>query len=312
MNKKINVLSLFDGISAGQLALKESGIIVDKYYASEIDKQSIKVTNKNFPETIQLGNVKKWEEWDIDFKSIDLIIAGSPCQGFSFAGKQLNFEDSRSKLFFTFLDICNKIADLNPKIKFFLENVKMKKEFENIISNYLGVKPIEINSSLLTAQNRKRLYWTNINKEILIPEDKKIMIQDIIQDDSEIINPEIIDHSSFISKNNDDFLIIPENTKKGFVELYPNNGIDLTFMTSKTRRGRLMEDKCNCLTYTNYIYCWYNGKYLRKLTPIECERLQGFSDNYTDSVSNSHRYKALGNGWSLPIIKHFFKELKNN
>ena len=178
--RKLNVLSLFDGISAGQMALKKAEIEVDKYFASEIDKHAIKVTDKNFPNTVQLGDITNWSEWDIDWKSIDLVMGGSPCQGFSFAGKQLNFEDPRSKLFFVFLDICNHIADKNPKMIFLLENVKMKKEYQNVISEKLGIEPIEINSALVSAQNRKRLYWTNIPMDPL-PDDKEIYIEDILE-----------------------------------------------------------------------------------------------------------------------------------
>ena len=151
-----NVLSLFDGISCGRVALERAGIEYEKYYASEIDKFPIKVAQKNFPDTIQLGDVKNWREWDIE--KIDLIIGGSPCQGFSFAGKQLNFDDPRSKLFFDFVDI---VRHFKPKY-FILENVVMKQEFQDIITEYMGVKPIMINSSLVSAQKRRRLYWTNI------------------------------------------------------------------------------------------------------------------------------------------------------
>lgn len=168
----MNILSLFDGISTGQLALKNANIEVTNYYASEIDKYAVAVTSKNFPDTMQLGDIKSWRNWNIDFEKIDILMGGSPCQGFSFAGKQLNFEDRRSKLFFEYVDILNAIKEKNPDVIFLLENVKMKKEYQNIISKYLGVEPIEINSALVSAQNRKRLYWTNI-KGVTQPEDLK-------------------------------------------------------------------------------------------------------------------------------------------
>lgn len=167
-----NVLSLFDGISCGQIALNRLGIEYDNYYASEIDKYAISVTQHNFPKTIQIGDVRKIDGFQ--FKDVDLLIGGSPCQGFSFAGKQLNFEDPRSKLFFDFVRIKSQC---NPKY-FLLENVKMKKEYQDIISKYLGVEPIEINSSLVSAQNRKRLYWTNI-PNISQPEDRNITWGDV-------------------------------------------------------------------------------------------------------------------------------------
>lgn len=169
----MNILSLFDGISCGRIALERAGIKVDKYYASEIDRHAIKVSEANYPAIIRLGDVTKWREWDLP--EIDLLIAGSPCQGFSLSGKQLNFEDIRSKLFFEFVDI---LKHYKPKY-FLLENVGMKKEYENVISDILGVKPIKINSNLVSAQNRKRLYWTNI-PNVVQPEDKKIILADIL------------------------------------------------------------------------------------------------------------------------------------
>ena len=148
----MNVLSLFDGMSCGQIALNRANIPYDNYYASEIDKHAIKVTQHNYPETIQLGDVTEIKSSDLP--QIGLLIGGSPCQGFSFAGKQLNFEDPRSKLFFEFVRL---LKECKPKF-FLLENVKMKKEYQNVISEHLGVEPIEINSALVSAQNRKRLY----------------------------------------------------------------------------------------------------------------------------------------------------------
>lgn len=176
MKKGINVLSLFDGISCGQIALERSGIKYDKYFASEIDKYAIQVTQKNYPNTIQLGDIREWEEWELP--KIDLILAGSPCQGFSFSGKQLNFNDERSKLFFQFVNI---LKLYNPEY-FLLENVRMKKEYENAISGILRVKPIKINSSLVSAQNRSRLYWTNI-QGVIIPEDRNVLLREIIEED---------------------------------------------------------------------------------------------------------------------------------
>ena len=190
----MNVLSLFDGMSCGQIALKTLGTDVGVFYASEVDKYAIKQTQHVFPNTVQLGDVTKWREWDIDWSKIDLLMGGSPCQGFSFAGKQLAFDDPRSALFFVFVEIWNHIKSANPNAYFLLENVKMKKEFEIIISKYMGVAPIEINSALISAQNRVRLYWTNIANEpyglfgdmqcvIPQPKDKGILLKDILEDD---------------------------------------------------------------------------------------------------------------------------------
>lgn len=172
----MNILSLFDGMSCGQIALNRCGIKYDNYFASEVDKFAIKVTQANYPDTIQLGDVKNYQEWDLP--EIDLMIGGSPCQGFSFAGRGLNFEDPRSKLFFKFVDCLKKIK---PK-KFLFENVRMKKEYQDIISAYLGCEPININSNLVSAQNRNRYYWTNIPVDGL-PEDEGIYLRDIIETD---------------------------------------------------------------------------------------------------------------------------------
>jgi DNA-cytosine methyltransferase len=335
----MNILSLFDGISAGQVALQKAGIEVENYYASEIDKYAIQITQKNHPNTIQLGDITKWREWDIDWSSIDIVIGGSPCQGFSFAGKQLNFEDPRSKLFFDYLDICNHVADHNPKMKFLLENVRMKQEYQDVISEFLGISPMFINSSLVSAQNRPRLYWTNI-ENVIQPKDKGILLRDVILNDVEDkyhLTDQAIDYMSRLRngkprweyhKNPIDgkaacltanmykgvpygVLRIPEATKQGYVDINPNEGVDLTYPNSKTRRGRRMEDKSNCLTANTYEYCWYDGFICRKLTPIECERLQTFPDNYTEGISNSQRYKSLGNGWTVDVVAHIFSFINN-
>lgn len=173
----MNVLSLFDGMSSGFTALELAGIKFDKYYSSEIDKYAIQVSNAIHPNQIRLGDVTKWREWDIDWGSIDLLIGGSPCQGFSFAGKQLAFDDTRSKLFFEFVDILNHIKSVNPSVKFLLENVKMKKEFIDVIDDLLGEEAFLINSALVSAQNRQRLYWSNI--PIDMPSDNGITWGDV-------------------------------------------------------------------------------------------------------------------------------------
>lgn len=190
----LTVLSLFDGMSCGAIALREAGISVKQYFASEIDRQAIRQTQQNFPDTIQLGNVTDVKATDLP--PIDLLIGGSPCQGFSFAGKQLNFSDPRSKLFFEYVRILREIQAYNPDVKFLLENVRMLSEYENIISSHLGIFPIAINSALVSAQNRYRLYWTNIriksvpdlfgstlHTDIPQPEDRGIYLRDILDSD---------------------------------------------------------------------------------------------------------------------------------
>lgn len=178
----MRVLSLFDGISCGHLAFDKAGIKIDSYDAYEIEKNAIKATQTNFPDVIQHGDVTK-EDFTKYKDKIDILIGGSPCQGFSFAGKMLNFNDPRSKLFFEFV---RALKETKPKY-FLLENVVMKKEYQDIISSYLGVKPIEINSSLVSAQNRKRLYWTNI-PNVTLPQDKNITLDDVLEN-IEFLNP---------------------------------------------------------------------------------------------------------------------------
>src|ERR1035437_8275047 len=197
------VLSLFDGMSCGQIALTELGIKIDQYYASEIDKYALAQTQLTFQNTIQLGDVTKWREWSIGWSKINLITFGSPCQGFSFAGKQLAFDDPRSKLFFVAVEILNHIKECNPDVLFLMENVDMKRDHLRIISEYLGVFPVNINSNLVSAQNRSRWYWTNIRTkkvglfdeiytDIPQPKDEGILLRDILEDE--------VDEKYFISQ----------------------------------------------------------------------------------------------------------------
>lgn len=281
----MNVLSLFDGISAGQIALQRAGIVVDNYYSSEVDTFAISIANKNFPNTIQLGDVTKWRDWDIDFSKIDLLIGGSPCQGFSFAGKQLNFQDERSKLFFDYVDILNCIKSLNPNVKFLLENVRMKQEYQDVISKFLNVGPIVINSSLVSAQNRLRYYWSNIDN-IEQPGDMDLKLKDVLVD-----NPI---QKYFLSDKAIDYMSRLRNGKPRWE--YHKNPLD---------------GKAACLTANMYKGVPYGvvKERGRKLTEVECERLQTFPDDYTSGVSSSQRYKALGNSWTVDVVSHIFKNL---
>lgn len=272
----MNVLSLFDGMSCGQIALNRLGIKVDNYYASEIDKYAIKVTQKNYPNTIQLGDIKNVKGEDLP--NIDLLLAGSPCQGFSFAGKQLAFDDPRSALFFEFIRL---LKEVNPKY-FLLENVRMKKEYLDVITDLVGVEPILINSALVSAQNRLRYYWTNLPVDGQ-PEDKGLVLKDILDPSA----------TNFLSKT--------------------------TAMRSRTQRNvRETTDKANTLTATGYKGSQSNGVTVvadsgrtkwRILTPLECERLQTVPDSYTEGASNTQRYKMLGNGWTVDVICHILKGL---
>lgn len=187
----MTVLSLFDGMSCGRIALRELGMEPEVYYASEIDPHAIRQTLHNFPDTVQLGDVERWREWAIDWAGIDLLLAGSPCQGFSFAGKQLAFDDPRSRLFFVFADILAHVRKANPNVRFLLENVNMKREHLRVISEYCGVFPVRINSALVSAQNRDRWYWTDIRtrreglfgelySDIPQPADRGLTLRDVI------------------------------------------------------------------------------------------------------------------------------------
>lgn len=354
----MNVLSLFDGISCGQVALNQAGFQVDNYYAAEVDKYAIQITQHNHPNTIQLGDVTKWQEWDLDWSGIDLIMGGSPCQGFSFAGKQLAFDDPRSALFFVFVDILNHVKKQNPKVKFLLENVKMKQEFLDVINEQLGVKPVFINSALVSAQNRQRYYWANWEFEE--PEDKEITWGDVREHGvNEFYYSEqglhwLARHSQ---RKNKTLNVWGDAEKAQMIEAshfkgYSSQrffGICDTPTDSEAvgaMRGRYIVDgvrvdgkqKVAGLTQ-QYIEFRYDGKtnalttvskdnvvvpftlpnripanefMFRYITPLECERLQTLPDHYTlvtddagkQLVSNSQRYKALGNGWTVSVIEH--------
>lgn len=325
----MNVLSVFDGMSCGQIALERAGIKVDNYFASEIDKHAIKVTQSHYPNTVQLGSILDWKSWNLP--KIDLLIGGSPCQGFSNAGKGLNFDDPRSKLFFIYVDILKELKRRNPNIKFMLENVKMKKVWQDIISEIMQVSPVLINSALVSAQRRNRLYWSNISITQL--EDKGILLRDIIEngyvdrDKSYTIdasyhkggNPRSnfedgkrqlvfehpIDSSLYLTEKEIEEVRIKKSAK--------------TFASGKSEGAiqfpQTLDRKSLCLLAngiignhrtTNVID---DGIGYRKLTPIECERLQTVPDNYTNMVSNTQRYKMLGNGWTVDVVAHIFRSL---
>ena len=430
----MNVLSLFDGMSCGMLALDRLGIKVDKYYASEIDKYAMQVSAANYPEIIQVGDVCDLKSED--FKDIDLILAGSPCQGFSFAGKQLAFDDPRSALFFEFIRL---LKEIKPKY-FLLENVKMKKEYLQIISEqvsacYLeipfGIEPIFINSSLVSAQSRQRYYWTNI-PNVEQPKDRGVVLKDVLEDGfnterdkSHCLDANYYKGSSvenYLKKsrrqmvfkdsgNNGMILVpqklvddtndlpeksqtiksqyyksskanfersgtfhatgIPQKSKDQYIETHDTpkqiaiatdvNGHDILKrvysedgkspvvttcgggntepkVVAGAWRGRSLDEsgknvawketkpkqmlelrkdeKSNSLTSVrkdNIVSLTRDTDqdvYWRKLTPLECERLQTVPDNYTNSVSNTQRYKMLGNGWTIEVITHILKNME--
>lgn len=531
MQSDLTILSLFDGMSTGQTALRNLGFKIKKYYASEIKPYAIELTKHHYPDTIQLGDVRKWEEWDIDWKSIDLIFSGSPCQDLSIAGKRAGIHGEKSGLFWTFIDILNHVKKLNPNVKFLQENVgSASKKDVGIMSRAMGVYPVRINSNLLTAQNRDRLYWFGQNRErfyfdeyycyicnskrenyenkiktisretsskresetnkkrendneksrfkfikkmqkenedtfkkgdgwnysseygrfisdyengeemrcvccgkrlnnrpynssiswgnkrveqltstlskvqfeqtrqnngrifevypigkkgtesllgeecaiIPQPKDKGIFLKDIIESgevyndkarailerdaksykcsnkDSQTkliesrilkgkqlptfikeiiqINPlkefggqprqqnRVYDvngiYPCLVTKNNGMIAIVKENTKKGFIEVHQGDCVDLGFPKSKTRRGRLMKEKSNCLMESRNEFYHNNVYYLRLLTQTELERLQGFPDGWTSILSYNKASSLLGDGWTLPVIEHILSFMK--
>lgn len=285
--KEYIVLSLFDGISCGKVALDRAGIKVKKYYASEIDKFAMQVSEKNHPDIIQLGDVTSWRSWDIDWENVGLLIGGSPCQGFSFAGKQLNFNDDRSKLFFVYVDILNHIKSVNPDVKFLLENVKMKAEWQDVISGYLGVKPIRINSALVSAAKRDRLYWANFDVEM--PDDKGITFDDINQHSTDWLSDTYIDKVSKWKAQQDPIA----NT---------------TFIGTNS--------KLPCLTARGYnqshsgMILISDGNKYRYLTNNEAELAMTLPVDYTAGITDRERAKCIGNGWTVDVIAHIFKGLK--
>ena len=384
----MNVLSLFDGMSCGQIALKKLGVPVKNYFASEIDKFAIKVAKANFPDMIHLGDVKEvWVsnsyegaiggspcttgiEHEGETHKIDLLIGGSPCQGFSFAGKQLNFDDPRSQLFFEYIRL---LKALKPKY-FMLENVKMSKQSQQIITDYLGVEPVEINSNLVSAQNRRRLYWTNIPVDG-VPEDKGIVLADILEDGyTDRDKSYCLDASYYKGGGASNVRLYFEKSRRQIVF---GSGMKVLGTATDVKGARIVnrrldengtrkdydrtiepvarlelrkDDKGGCLTTvqkdsvlafpkilqrargfnkgglkaldgktpTISTSAWEHNNHLtldegttwRKLTPVECERLQTVPDGYTDHVSNTQRYKMLGNGWTVDVVKHLFKGLQ--
>lgn len=379
----MKVLSLFDGISCGRVAFERAGIPVEKYYASEIDKYAIQVTQKNYPDTIQVGDVTKLNY--LELLDVDIVIGGSPCQDLSIAKQNREgLRGARSGLFWKYVEALEVIR---PRY-FLLENVaSMKNEDRDAITAtlqglYPDVECIMINSALVSAQQRKRYYWTNWH--VSQPRDKGILLRDILESTAgssvkvdnyfrdygtkgKIMSPDTektqcLTASAGCGGGNNPLVVmpVPEATKKGFAEIQPGDCVDLTQLSSKTRRGRSMKDKSNCLTAGNPEYYQYiepirignleglskgqanriysvrgksvclkangggggaktglykvdlpDGDYIiRKLTPVECERLQTLPDNWTEGVSNTQRYKAIGNGWTVDVIAHILGGLK--
>ena len=288
----INVLSLFDGMSCGQIALDKIGIEVDNYFASEINKNTINVTQVNYPNTIQLGDVRNIKGNDLP--KIDLLIGGSPCQGFSIAGRKLNFEDERSKLFFEFVRLKN---ELNPRY-FLLENVRMKDDIADAIDDLLGVKRVYIDSRDFTGHIRKRYYWTNI--PISSWDKKKLKIKDIIDLDI----PFDKDIGFFLDRT----IYNPSISYDGIITVNPRDN-----MGKQTwQRGRVYDIEGSCPTICASLFdlnITKDHNTYRKLTIKECEKLQGVPIGYTSCVKKNDAGEMLGNGWTVDVIAHIFKGL---
>ena len=400
----MRVLSLFDGISCGRVALERAGIDITTYIASEVDKYALKVSRENYPDIVQLGDVKNVAAMVSQglLGKIDLLIGGSPCQGFSFAGKQLAFDDPRSVLFFEFVEVLKAARAINPDMKFMLENVRMKKEHLSVITEIIGVEPVCINSALVSAQNRVRYYWCNWL--VSQPADRGIMLRDVLESNdtdktkSRTIRtggltspPEarqnwatigVIKDRDELKLRNDKAMCLDANYHKGadnhgqrrFVARVanvnpsgrgmngwvfdPDAGLAPTITTNKGEGSKIMtgaairgreetvlevrkDEKSNSLLADGHqsrlvvVSQYPRGKNAgfnkamdkcptlsasrqeqnlkvnyRKLTPVECERLQGLPDNYTRAVSATQRYKCLGNGWQVDTVEHIFREMQ--
>lgn len=304
MKRIKNVLSLFDGKSCGRVALGRAGISVDTYHSAEIDKYAIQVADNNYPQDTEnrLGDVTKWREWEIDWSKIDLVFAGFPCQAWSLAGKGLGDKDARGMLFWTMLEIIEHVNDMRhyagkDPVKYLIENVKMKKEFEEYITYHteqsLGkVEKTLINSALVSAQTRKRYYWTNW--KVSQPEDKEIMLSDILLSD----NTSELRHTS---------------KAIGYMDRVGSTGRrkwEYMFHSEE------LKGKSQCVTANffkgvpNNVLREASGV-IRKFHPVECERLQTLPDEYTAGVSNTQRYKMIGNGWNIDTIVHILMEMNN-
>lgn len=373
----MNVLSLFDGMSCGRITLSELGIPVEKYYASEVDKFAIKATMQNFPDTIQLGDVRELEVSRLD--KIDLIIGGSPCTNLSMSGKRKGlstkegmevldlqtylelkengFEfEGQSYLFWEYIRIYHELIERGDNPKFFLENVEMGKKWESVFNETMGRKGIHINSALVSAQNRRRIYWTDIHDDIPQPEDRGILLRDILEEEvdekyflsdkmieclkgrvkTEKFSPvqfspikfpyeqkaRTINTRLFKMGDNDNYIQVGNNdgSSQPCVIIGTPNIADITIPNKYIKKNiRSIDDKAHTLLATSHKGAMANGMTLvdngnfriRRLTPTECARLQTVPEWYIwDGISDTQRYKMLGNGWNIETIKHIFKYLE--
>lgn len=298
-NKPINVLSLFDGISCGQVALERAGIKVANYFASEIDRYAIKVTQHNYPNTIQLGDVTKVSNKDLP--KIDLLIGGSPCQGFSTLGSGLNFEDPRSLLFFEYVRL---LEELKPKY-FLLENVRMKKKWKDEISRHLGVEPVFLNSLKTSTQRRPRYFWANF--PISEPEEKKIELSSLLEEKEKDGKPwRTARARGLYVHENQFFKEKPKNFNGKTVQCLFVTTLDKSYCLTTTEKDTLLT------TLPEGIYPDYKNKGLpfRNYTPVERVRIMSLPDNYCEVISKNQILEVTGNGWEVNMITHVFNCMK--
>ena len=324
----MNVVSLFNGMNTGRQALENIGIKVSKYYSSEIKPYAIELTQHHFPDTIQVGDVTKWREWDIDWSSIDLILSGSPCQDLSAAGKRAGINGSKSSLFFVFVDILNHIKSLNPNVLFLQENVGSAAKLDvGIMSRALGVYPVRINSKLVTAQLRDRYYWSNIRtKETMFdlvtdipqPIDKKIMFKDIITDG----HVQRVKANCLMQGTENSLAYVDRNSKEcqRYIKSREKFGVNIVYVDTdkhtclNTGSGTTEKSSQRYLQHRNettgMITLIKENETVRTVNKVEMCRLQGFPDNYCDILTTAKAGSLLGDGWTLPIIEHIFSYIK--
>ena len=290
MEKVVNVLSLFDGKRCGAYCLQQAGIKINKYYASEINKYAIQVADDYFPAAINLGDITNWREWDIDWASIELIMAGFPCQAWSFSGEQKGLDDPRGALVLVLIEIWEHIKSLNPNVKFFFENVFMKAKYENFINELFGVNPHKIESNQIAPVDRKRNYWTNIKFDKITP--VKISFGDIrewgVQD------------NFYYSEAAFNWLSNHAKRKGKDLKVFTNSG-----------KMQMLEATMYKKYSSQRFFGVLDHKGIRYPTVLECERCHGLPDGYTKSVSNTQAYEMIGNGWECRTVTHIFKGLIN-
>jgi len=311
----MNVVSLFNGMNTGRQALENVGIKVDKYYSSEIKPYAIELTQHHFPDTIQVGDVTKWKEWDIDWKSIDLILSGSPCQDLSAAGKRAGINGSRSSLFFVFVEILEHIKKLNSKVLFLQENVGSASKLDvGIMSRALGVYPVRINSKLVTAQLRDRYYWSNIKTkqtmfdivtDIPQPKDLGIMFKDIITGGrvERVKSCCLMESISRVQHTQDG---IKSREKFGVRQIYVDVDKHVCLKTTCGTETKNQTSLIHRNETTGMVTLIHENEIVRTVNKIEMCRLQGFPDDYCDILTTAKAGSLLGDGWTLPIIEHIF------